>query len=161
ANRQTLWLCLGVCGTLSPGRERMSVVHRPKVPWALGILLVAGYLCAGAAFATECPLPSGVVVQGNNITGTVLLPLGGGDTAGIRLFVLNDGTAYANNPCPGVVYEHTAQLLIDLYTTLVSRGVTPHNMRILANSISGLPGSGVHIGRASAASGYSGFAKSI
>ena len=94
----------------------MSVGHRPQVPWALGILLVAGCLCAGEAFATECPLPPGVVVQGNNITGTVLLPLGGGDTAGIRLFVLNDGTPYANNQCPGVVYENTAHVLIDLYT---------------------------------------------
>jgi hypothetical protein len=139
----------------------MSVGHRPKLPWALGILLVAGRLCAGAAFATECPLPPGVVVQGNNITGTVLLPLGGGDTAGIRLFVLNDGTPYANNQCPGVVYENTAQLLIDLYTKFVARGITKNNMRILVNSISGMPGAGVYIRPTGSASGYSGFSRTI
>ncbi len=115
---------------------------------------------SASAFAQQCTLPPGVVVNGANITGTVQLPVGGSQTMPINLSVLNSGV-YPNNGTPCSVYVGTAALWQGMYAKFSAAGVTAANLTSLATSISGVAGAGVFVVPVFSACGYNAAGRTI
>lgn len=128
-----------------------------------GVYLMILFLCLFSAnqiaHAQDCDLPPGVSVSGANIVGPMTLNIGNGNTENVNLYVEN--ILWPDGRCAAKVYRDTYGLWVQLYNKYMSKGITAKNIRLLVDSIRGLPGAGVYVKNNVGACGYDGFNRTI
>jgi len=117
------------------------------------------FLPAKNAQAQGCDLPPGVTLSGSNIVGPMTLNIGNRNTENVNLYVEN--ITWPDGRCAAKVFRDSSALWVKLYDMYVNKGITSKNIRILIDSIRGVPGAGVYVKNNVGACGYNGYDRTI